>query len=170
MGRALAHEDPDSRCQLESARYLRQRRLFRFADRHAANTEKSSTFRGCLRDVLADLSEPALEGRRIARCLGVDDGAGLAERLDTLSLDLGGLAARELFLDAVARRASPLAGLEIGYDGFDERVRPGRPQSPLGSAAVTAMPAIITLSRTSFHSSGVKFDLSAIDPAPLPQS
>src|SRR5262249_22317235 len=36
------------------------------------------------------------------------------------------------------------------------------PQRPLGSAAVTAMPAIITLSRRSFHSSGVKFDLSVI--------
>src|SRR5262249_60527990 len=37
-----------------------------------------------------------------------------------------------------------------------------RPHSPLGSAAVTAMPAIITLSRMSFHSSGVKFDLSGM--------
>src|SRR5215469_14464885 len=36
------------------------------------------------------------------------------------------------------------------------------PQRPPGSAAVTAMPAIITLSRRSFHSSGVKFDLSVI--------
>src|SRR5262245_42440845 len=37
-----------------------------------------------------------------------------------------------------------------------------RPQSPLGSAAVTAIPAIMTLSSRSFHSSGVKFDLSDI--------
>src|SRR5262249_6573290 len=36
------------------------------------------------------------------------------------------------------------------------------PQRPLGSATVTAIPAIITLSRRTFHSSGVKFDLSAI--------
>jgi hypothetical protein len=36
------------------------------------------------------------------------------------------------------------------------------PQSPLGSAAVTAMPDIITLSRRSFHSSGVKLDLSVM--------
>ena len=42
-----------------------------------------------------------------------------------LALISSGLAARELFLDAVARRASPLAGLEIGDDGLDERVRPG---------------------------------------------
>jgi hypothetical protein len=41
-----------------------------------------------------------------------------------------------------------------------------RPQSPLGSAAETAMPAIITLSRMSFHSSGVKFDLSVISFSP----
>ncbi len=34
-----------------------------------------------------------------------------------------------------------------------------RPHRPLGSAAETAIPAIITLSRRSFHSSGVKFDL-----------
>jgi hypothetical protein len=37
-----------------------------------------------------------------------------------------------------------------------------RPHRPLGSAAETAIPAIITLSRRSFHSSGVKFDLSGI--------
>src|SRR6516165_5537180 len=37
-----------------------------------------------------------------------------------------------------------------------------RPHRPLGSAAETAIPAIITLSRRTFHSSGVKFDLSAM--------
>src|SRR5262249_41860046 len=37
-----------------------------------------------------------------------------------------------------------------------------RPHRPLGSAAETAIPAIITLSRRSFHSSGVKFDLSGM--------
>ena len=36
------------------------------------------------------------------------------------------------------------------------------PHSPLGSAAVTAMPAIITHSNRSFHSSGVKFVLLAM--------
>src|SRR5262245_35754031 len=41
------------------------------------------------------------------------------------------------------------------------------PQSPLSSAAVTAIPAIITLSRRSFHSSGVKFDLSVMGDTPL---
>src|SRR6516162_5590794 len=42
-----------------------------------------------------------------------------------------------------------------------------RPQSPLGSAAVMAIPAIVTLSRRSFHSSGVKFDLSVMSTTPL---
>ena len=37
-----------------------------------------------------------------------------------------------------------------------------KPQRPLGSAAVTAMPAIMTLSSSSFHSSGEKLVLSAI--------
>src|SRR5262245_42582974 len=37
-----------------------------------------------------------------------------------------------------------------------------RPHRPLGSAAETAIPAIITLSKRSFHSSGVKFDLSGM--------
>src|SRR6478672_12347852 len=37
-----------------------------------------------------------------------------------------------------------------------------RPHRPLGSAAETAIPAAITLSRRSFHSSGVKFDLSGM--------
>src|SRR5262245_54369548 len=42
-----------------------------------------------------------------------------------------------------------------------------RPQSPLGSAAVMAIPAIVTLSRRTFHSSGVKFDLSVMSATPL---
>src|SRR6188472_4498715 len=37
-----------------------------------------------------------------------------------------------------------------------------RPHRPLGSAAVTAMPAAIVLSNRTFHSSGVKFDLFAM--------
>src|SRR5215813_12430067 len=37
-----------------------------------------------------------------------------------------------------------------------------RPHRPLGSAAEIAIPAVITLSRRSFHSSGVKFDLSGM--------
>jgi hypothetical protein len=41
------------------------------------------------------------------------------------------------------------------------------PQRPLGSAGVTAIPAIIALSKRSFHSSGVKVDLSVICAAPL---
>src|SRR5215475_8941477 len=42
-----------------------------------------------------------------------------------------------------------------------------RPQSPLGSAAEMAIPAIVMLSNRSFHSSGVKFDLSAMSDTPL---
>src|SRR5215472_8135292 len=41
------------------------------------------------------------------------------------------------------------------------------PHRPPGSAAETAIPDIVTLSRRSFHSSGVKFDLSAMDVTPL---
>src|SRR5262249_7261181 len=41
-----------------------------------------------------------------------------------------------------------------------EKVWLRRPHSPLGSAAVIAILAAITLSRRTFHSSGVKFDLS----------
>src|SRR5262249_8706370 len=37
-----------------------------------------------------------------------------------------------------------------------------RPHRPLGSAADAALPATITLSRRSFHSSGAKFDLSGM--------
>ena len=41
------------------------------------------------------------------------------------------------------------------------------PQRPCGSAAVTAMPAIAVLSKRTFHSSGVKFDLSAMPVPPF---
>src|SRR5262249_21421729 len=37
-----------------------------------------------------------------------------------------------------------------------------RPNNPLGSAAVTAVPAAIMLCRRTFHSSGVKLDLFAM--------
>src|SRR5262245_25433475 len=75
--------------------------------------------------MLADLAQPALEGSRIARRLGVDHRSGLPQRLDALGLDLVGLATRELFLETVARDASPIGGLEIGDDCLDQRVRSG---------------------------------------------
>jgi hypothetical protein len=120
-----------------------------------------------------------LKDSRIARRLGVDHRPSLPQRLNALGLDLGGLAAREWFLQAVARDASRLGGLEIGGDCLDERIRPAvhlgrtsalpsarlslsRPQSPLGSAAETAIPAIVTLSSSNFHSSGVKLDLTVM--------
>jgi hypothetical protein len=130
-------------------------------------------------DVLADLAQPALEGGRVAGRLGIDYCASLPQRLDAPGFDLGGLAACELLPQAVARAASPFGSLEVGDDRFDQRVRPGsilavssalplaklsfkRPHRPLGSAAETATPATITLSRRSFHWSGVKFDLSGM--------
>src|SRR5262249_36762759 len=42
-----------------------------------------------------------------------------------------------------------------------------RPHNPFGSAAVMAMLVAITLSKRSFHSSGVKFDLSVTTHPPL---
>src|SRR5262245_59580963 len=42
-----------------------------------------------------------------------------------------------------------------------------RPQSPLGSAALIAVPAAVTLPKRTFHSSGVKFDLSVMTSAPV---
>ena len=111
--------------------------------------------------------------------LGIHHCASLPQGLDALGCDLTWLAACELLLQAVAGGASPFGSLKVGDDCFDQRIRPGvqfgrhqrvalaklsfrRPHRPLGSAAETAIPAIITLSKRSFHSSGVKFDLSAI--------
>src|SRR5262245_43543912 len=81
------------------------------------------------------------------------------------------------FFETVTRGASPLGGLEIGGDRRDQRVRSGvRFSRCKGNAAgetlleKTPVPArlrrgdgnraSITLSRRSFHSSAVKFDLS----------
>src|SRR4029077_17515294 len=57
---------------------------------------------------------------------------------------------------ALASRAAPITACALAM--LSLRV----PQSPLGSAAVTAMPAIITLSRSVVHSAAVKSDLPAI--------
>src|SRR5262245_5943211 len=99
-----------------------KRCLLCLAHRHAANAKKSA-FVGCLGNVLADLAQPAFECGRITWCLRIDHGASLPLRLDALGFDLSGLAACKLFLQAVARGASPLCGLKIGDDCPDEQVR-----------------------------------------------
>ena len=72
----------------------------------------------------------------------------LGRRLGMVPRMISGLDPGSIF---ACLNALPLAKLSLS-----------RPQRPLGSAAVTAIPAIMTLSRRSFHSSGVKFDLSVI--------
>src|SRR5215472_5597915 len=110
--------------QFECTRNLIERRLLRFAYAHAADAKKSALLGG-LGNVLADLAQPALEGRCIARRLGIDYRTSLPQRLDALGFDLTWLAACELLLQAVARGPSPFGSLEVGYDCFDQRVRPG---------------------------------------------
>src|SRR5215831_19489278 len=110
--------------QFERTRDLGERCLLRFTYAHAADAEKSALLGG-LGNVLADLTQPALEGCCIAGRLGIDHRASLLQRLDALGFDLGGLAACELLLQTVARGASPFGSLEVGDDCFDQRVRPG---------------------------------------------
>ena len=57
---------------------------------------------------------------------------------------------------ALASRAAPITACALAMHSLSV------PQRRLGSAAVTAMPAIITLSRSVVHSAGVKSDLPAI--------
>src|SRR5262245_14903180 len=110
--------------QSECTRDVVDRCLLRFAYAHAADAEKSALLGG-LGDVLADLAQPALEGRCIPGRLGIDHRASLLQRLDALGFDLTRLAACELLLEAVARGASSFGSLEVGDDCFDQRVRPG---------------------------------------------
>src|SRR5215471_5587437 len=110
--------------QFERTRNLGERSFLRFAYAHAADAEKSALLGG-LGNVLADLAQPALEGRCIAGRLGIDHRASLLQRLDALGFDLGGLAACELLLEAVARNATSVGSLEVGNDCFDQRVRTG---------------------------------------------
>src|SRR5262249_25656003 len=109
--------------QFECTQDLSERCLLRLAHRDATNSEKSA-FLGCLGNMLADLAQPALEGRCIAGRLGIDHRASLPQRLDALGCDLGGLAAGELLVQAVARDASPFGSLEVSDDCLDQRVRP----------------------------------------------
>src|SRR5215472_1200609 len=110
--------------RFERTRDLVERCLLRFAYAHAADAKKSALLGG-LGYVLADLAQPALEGRCIAGRLGIHHCASLPQRLDALGFDLGGLAACELLFQAVARGASPSGSLEVGDDCFDQRVHPG---------------------------------------------
>src|SRR5262249_56483910 len=92
--------------QFEHTRNLCERCLLRFAHRDAADAEKSALLGG-LGDVLADLAQPALEGRCIVWRLGIHHRASLPQRLDALGFDLGGVAARLVLLPALPPHASP---------------------------------------------------------------
>src|SRR5262249_42715789 len=125
-----------------------------------------------------------LECSSITGRLSIDHRPGLPQCVDALGLDLGRLATGKLFLQAVASDTAPLGGLKSPtmalMSGFvlgsilaltssppSAKLSFRRPQSPLGSEAVMAIPAIVTLSRRTFHSSGVKFDLSVMIDTPL---
>src|SRR5262249_58539537 len=99
--------------RFERTRDLIERCLLRFAYAHAADAKKSALLGG-VGNVLADLAQPALEGRCIPGRLGIDHRASLPQRLDALGLDLTWLAACELLLQAVARGASSFGSLEVG--------------------------------------------------------
>src|SRR5262249_36528649 len=110
--------------QFERTRDLIKRSLFCLAHCYAADAEKSALLGG-LGNVLADLAQPALEGHCIAGCLGIDYRTSLPQRVDALGFDLGGLAACELLLEAVARNAASVGSLEVGDDCLDQCVCPG---------------------------------------------
>src|SRR5262249_41391073 len=113
---------------------------------------------------------PALEGCCIAGRLDIDYRTSLPQRLDALGFDLGGLAACELILECVARRASSIRSLQVGGNRFDQRVPPpGQfvPPHPRASAPprwvagrVRAPPATTTPSRRTSVSSWVKLSSS----------
>src|SRR5215467_6615251 len=92
--------------QFERTRDLSERSLLCLAHRHAADAKKSALL-GRLRNVLADLAQPALEGRCIAGRLGIQHRTSLPQSLDALGFDLTWLTACELLLEAVARGPSP---------------------------------------------------------------
>src|SRR6516162_7785007 len=110
--------------QFERTRDLSERCLLRLAHRHAADAKKSALLGG-LGNVLADLAQPALEGRCIRGRLGIDNRTSLPQRVNALGFDLTWLTACELLLEAVARGAPSFGSLEVGDDCFDQRVRPG---------------------------------------------
>src|SRR5262245_35095530 len=111
--------------QFERARDLCESCLLCLAHRHTADAKKKSTLLGGLGNVLADLAQPALEGRCIAGRLGIHHCASLPQSFDALGFDLTWLAACELLLEAVARGASSFGSLKVGDDCLDQRVRPG---------------------------------------------
>src|SRR3974377_1803334 len=106
--------------RFERSRNLGQRRLLSFAYWHAADAEES-TFLCCFGKMLANLLQPALVGRRIARCLGIDNCRSFPKHLYALVLDLSRLAAFELGLQRVSRRTS-LGRIEIVNNRLDKRI------------------------------------------------
>src|SRR5262245_56354883 len=99
--------------QFQRTRDLIERSLLCLAHCYAADAEKPALLGG-LRNVLADLAQPVLEGRCIAGRLGVDYRTSLPQRIDALGFDLGGLAACELLLQSVARGPSRFGSLNVG--------------------------------------------------------
>src|SRR5215471_9987018 len=138
----------------EHTRNIGQGRLFCVAHLDTTETHKAAFFRG-IGDVLADLTQPTLERHCVAWRLGIKQGRYLLQRLDRFGLDVSGFAPWS--------EAALASSLALANDSLS------MPQSPLGSAAVMAMLVIIGLSRSSFHSSGVKLVLLAIGDAPLSQ-
>src|SRR5262249_41081735 len=111
-----------SRCwQLERARNLHERCLLGFAYGNASNAQKTAFLRR-FGNVLTDLAQPTFECSGIAGRLGVDDHCCLSQYLDALALNLGGFAALELILQAIAGDSTPFGRPKIVYDGFDESV------------------------------------------------
>src|SRR5499427_7663615 len=164
--------------QFERTRDLVERCLLCFAHRHAADAKKSALLGG-LRNVLAYLAQPALEGRCIPGALASTTAPAcrsVSMHLALISLGLLPVSfcfrpSRAALRPSAVSKSATTALISASAPGSNLAVISAlpsaklsfrRPHRPLGSAAETAIPAIITLSRRSFHSSGVKFDLSGM--------
>src|SRR5262249_55343917 len=103
--------------QFERTRDLVERSLLCLAHCYAADAKKSALLGG-LRNVLADLAQPALEGRCTAGRLGIDYRTSLPQRVNALGFDLGGPAVRGPPLEAGARNSTHTGRAERGRASF----------------------------------------------------
>ncbi len=143
------------RRELECGRDLVDRRLLDVAHLHAAEAEQAAALARRFGHVLADLAQPALEGCRIGRRLGIHERSGLLQSLDALPLHLGRLDAGELGLEPIARGAAAIGCEEIIGDRLDQRIGVGarlHQRAAAGEALLQQAPKPARVGRGDGHS------------------
>ena len=79
---------------------------------------EEATLHGGLCHLLADAAQPGLEGIRVARCLGIDDGRDLPQKFERAPNEFSWLGTGKLLAQRLLNGGSPFRRLEISDDAL----------------------------------------------------